>query len=150
MYFRVNTAFINYLENLTDSWKIPILLNWTTHEQTIPISLQSFYWNLQKTLKDFVHQFQHKMEIFDFWKKHNDDLDLAKKNSFLNNYTLDIFSVCYCHYFISCYFNSSIHNMQTCQIKILSNQSWFTAIKRSVCSNQAGTCLNDTWNWMYL
>ena len=42
MYFMVNTAFVNYLDNLTDSLKFPILLNWTTHEQTLPIFLQSF------------------------------------------------------------------------------------------------------------
>ena len=42
MYFMVNTAFINYLDNLTDSLKFPILLNQTTHEQTLSISLQSF------------------------------------------------------------------------------------------------------------
>ena len=62
MYLTVNTAFVNYLDNLTDSLKFPILLNQTTHEQTLPISLQSFDFNsdLQKapkTVKDFVHQF---------------------------------------------------------------------------------------------
>ena len=39
MYFMVNTAFVNYLDNLTESLKFPILLNRTTHEQTFPISL---------------------------------------------------------------------------------------------------------------
>ena len=38
MYFMVNTVFINYFDNLT----FPILLNQTTHEQNLPISLQSF------------------------------------------------------------------------------------------------------------
>ena len=31
MYFRVNTAFINYLDNLTESLEFPISLNRTTH-----------------------------------------------------------------------------------------------------------------------
>ena len=48
-------------------------------------------WNHQKTLQDFVHQYQHKKEIFDFWKQHNNDLDLTKRNFFFNNYTIDIF-----------------------------------------------------------
>ena len=39
MYFMVNTAFVNYLDNLTESLTFPILLNITTHEQTLPISL---------------------------------------------------------------------------------------------------------------
>ena len=42
MYFIVNTAFVNYLDNLTKPLKFPILLNRTTHMQTSPISLQSF------------------------------------------------------------------------------------------------------------
>ena len=42
MYFTVNTAFINYFDNLTDSLKFPMLLNPTTYKQTLLISLQSF------------------------------------------------------------------------------------------------------------
>ena len=96
MYFTVNTAFINYIDNLTESLKFPILLNQMTHKQTLPISLQSFDFDsnlLQapKTLKDFVHQFWHKKEISDLQKRHNNGLDLANKNSFFNNYTIDIF-----------------------------------------------------------
>ena len=65
MYLTVNTTFINYLSNLNNSLKFPFLLNWTTHEQTLPISLQSFNFDhyLLKSLKackDLVHQFQHK------------------------------------------------------------------------------------------
>ena len=45
-----------------------------------------------KTLKDFVHKFQHKREIFDFKKRHNiKDLEMAKKNSFFSNYAVDVF-----------------------------------------------------------
>ena len=60
MYSMVNTAFVNYLDNLTESLKFPILLNRTTHEQTLPILLQSFKFNSDllkapKTLKDYVH-----------------------------------------------------------------------------------------------
>ena len=42
MYFMVNTAFFNYfdsLDNLTDSLKFPLLMNRTTFEQTLYISL---------------------------------------------------------------------------------------------------------------
>ena len=34
--------------------------------------------------------------------------------------------------------------MQMYKIKIINNQSCFTAVKKSGWSNQAGTCLNDT------
>ena len=68
MYFMVNIAFINYLYNLTDSLRFPVLLNSTTHEQILPISLQSFELNSDllktlKMLKDFVHQFWHKRKF---------------------------------------------------------------------------------------
>ena len=46
MYFMVNTAFVNYLDNLTESLKFPILLNRTTHKQILPISLHSFEFNM--------------------------------------------------------------------------------------------------------
>ena len=42
MYFMVNTAFVNYLDqftNLTESLKFPIIKNKTTFEQSLPISL---------------------------------------------------------------------------------------------------------------
>ena len=111
MYFMVNTAFINYFENLTDSLKFPI-------------SLQSFdfvpdFLKAPKPVKDFVHQFQHKKEFFYFCKRHNHDIELAKENSFFNNYTLYIFSVCYCYYFIIGHFNSFIYNMKAYEIKSL-------------------------------
>ena len=60
IYFMVNLAFVNYHDNLTESLKFPIFLNWTTCKETLPISLQSFDFNsdLLKaalTLKDFFH-----------------------------------------------------------------------------------------------
>ena len=84
----VNMAFINYLDNLTNFLKLPLLLNQTTYEQILPIFLQSFDFNPDslkslKTLKDFVYQFQHKKKFFYLQKRHNNDLDLAKRNSFI-------------------------------------------------------------------
>ena len=65
MYFLVNTAFVNYLDsldNLTVSLKALILLNRTTYEHTLPISLtlpefDSKLLTAPKTLNDFIHQF---------------------------------------------------------------------------------------------
>ena len=62
MYFMVNIAFVNYLDNLTKSLNFPMLLEWTTHKQTLPISLQSFDFDydllkIPKTLEECVHQF---------------------------------------------------------------------------------------------
>ena len=60
MYFTVNTAFINYIDNLTDSLKFQILVDYI--KQTLLISLQSFEFDPEllkspKTLEDFVSQF---------------------------------------------------------------------------------------------
>ena len=67
----VSTVFINYFDNLTDSLKFPALVNQTTYEETLPISLQSLEFDSDlckspKTLKDFVHQFWHKKNNFWF------------------------------------------------------------------------------------
>ena len=100
MYFMVNTAFVNYLDslgNLTVSSKTLILLNRTTYEQMLPISLTppKFYSILliaPTTVKYFVHQFQQKKESFDLYERHTDvELVLPNKNSFFNNYILDVF-----------------------------------------------------------
>ena len=69
----MNKAFVNYLDTLdklADSLKFPILLNRTTYEQTLSISLKSFEFDSEllkapKALKDFVNQFCHKKEMFD-------------------------------------------------------------------------------------
>ena len=88
MYFTVNTAFVNYLDslhNLTDSLKGPILLNTTSYEQTLPISLQlptfdSKLLTAPKMLEDFVHQIQQKKEIFDLPERYTDmELKLSSK-----------------------------------------------------------------------
>ena len=42
MYYAANVAFDNYFDNLIDSLEVPALQNWTTQEQILPISLQSF------------------------------------------------------------------------------------------------------------
>ena len=73
VYFTVNTAFVNYLENITETLQFPSLLSQTSHEQTLPIYLQSFDFNsdllkVPKTLKDFVQQFWHKKDFLIYKK----------------------------------------------------------------------------------
>ena len=47
--YTVNLAFVNYFDNLIDSLEVPILQNWTTQEQILPISLQ-FFWVRHKSI----------------------------------------------------------------------------------------------------
>ena len=63
MYFTVNLAFVDYLEELNETLDICIERNWTNYRQILPISLESFQLNssllqASKTLKDFVNQYQ--------------------------------------------------------------------------------------------
>ena len=99
MYFTVNTAFTNYIDqfNLTEDLKFPILTNKTT-EHTLPIFLNnsrfddSLFTNPQ-TLKDYIAQYKHEKEISDLKEKHDIyelDLEIPYKNSFINNFIIDI------------------------------------------------------------
>ena len=42
IYYTVNTAFMHYFDSLTDDLETNISQNWTTQEQVLPISLQTF------------------------------------------------------------------------------------------------------------
>ena len=65
MYFTVNTAFINNLDqfpNLTESLEFPIIKNKTTLEQVLPISLNiskfdSTFLTVSSDLKEVIHQY---------------------------------------------------------------------------------------------
>ena len=95
----VNLAFVNYFDNLVESLDIPILKNWTTKEQILPISLEAFEINssslsVPKMFKDFVHQFKHRTQIHDIDEEHIDeerDKLNTKFSSFLNSVMVDIF-----------------------------------------------------------
>ena len=63
MYFTINLAFVNYLDQLNETIDIPIERNWTHQMQVIPISIEAFNINpnlLQapKTLKEFINQYK--------------------------------------------------------------------------------------------
>ena len=42
MYFTLNLAFVDYLEQLNETITTPINRNWTSARESIPISLDSF------------------------------------------------------------------------------------------------------------
>ena len=45
MYFTVNLAFVDYLEELNETITTPINRNWKTVKQSLPVSLESFQLN---------------------------------------------------------------------------------------------------------
>ena len=63
MYFTVNLAFVDYLEELNETITTPINRNWTNVKQSIHISLGSFQVSSKlmqtpRMLKDFIEQYQ--------------------------------------------------------------------------------------------
>ena len=63
MYFTVNLAFVDYLEQLNETITTPINRNWTSARQSIPISFDSFQvssklMHVPVMLKDFIEQYQ--------------------------------------------------------------------------------------------
>ena len=61
MYFTVNLAFENYFEGAIENLNTSISTNWTTQEQILPISIESFEYDPKllstpKTMKDLVTQ----------------------------------------------------------------------------------------------
>ena len=120
MYVMVNTAFVNYLDqflNLTETLEFLIIKNKTTFEQTLPISLNisKFDSNLltaSSNLKDFIHQYTHKKEIFDLKERHDNTALITNKNFFSELYHR-CFSVHYCNNFSTGYNFNYISTMQT-------------------------------------
>ena len=97
MYFTVNLAFVNHFDKMIESLGIPILRNWTTQEQILPLSVESFeingsLLNTPKTLKDFVNQFKNKKKTLEL-QEHIDEertKQSSKFGSFLNNFLADV------------------------------------------------------------
>ena len=99
MYFTVNTAFINYLDqfpNLTESFGFLIIKNKTTLEHILPVSLNiskfdSTLLNASSNLKEFIHQYTNDKEIFNLQERH-DSMELNTNKSFFSeNYIIDVF-----------------------------------------------------------
>ena len=99
MYFTVNTAFVNFLDqfnNLTESLELPILKNKTTFKQTLPISLNVSVFDSElltalRNLKDFIHKYNCKKDIFDLNERHYTTDLITNKNLLFNNYIGDVF-----------------------------------------------------------
>ena len=84
MFFTVNLAFLDHLEDLTEVLDTPIDRNWMHDKQILPISLESFQINsslLQapKTLKDCIKQFQEHNKKLQLEKQHDNTKSKFKK-----------------------------------------------------------------------
>ena len=96
MHFTINLAFVNYFDDMIEELGIPVSQNWTTQEQILPLSLETFeissnLLNAPKTLLDLAVQYCNKRNILNK-KEHkleNPD-ENSKFKSFLNSFLADI------------------------------------------------------------
>ena len=101
MYFTVNSAFTNYLNefNLTEELEVPIFTNKSTSEITLLVFLNKSTFDdtllsAPLTLKQYITQYKCDKEIFDLKERHDIDeleIEFASKNFFTNNFTVDVY-----------------------------------------------------------
>ena len=98
MYFTVNTAFVNYIDqfNLTEKLTFLILTNKTTSEHTLLIHLNDRRFDktlllVPQTLKEYISRYKQKKEIFYLKGRHDINIEFPNKNVFTNNLIVDIF-----------------------------------------------------------
>ena len=100
MYFTVNNAFTNYLNEfiLSEEVEIPVFTNKSTSEIILPIFLNrtkidESLFSAPLTLKEYTAQYKHDKEIFDLKERH--DIDQLEKEfvnkNFFNSQVVKIF-----------------------------------------------------------
>ena len=97
MYFTVNLAFVDYLDQLKETIDTLVIRNWTNQEQILPIALKSFEINsslLQapKTLKEYVNQYKEKKKLLDLQEqiiKEKQNGQNSKFRSFITGFLAD-------------------------------------------------------------
>ena len=70
MHFTVNLAFMNYFNDILENLGKQVSLNWTTQEQILPMSIETFeispnLINAPKTLQDLAVRYRNKKNILD-------------------------------------------------------------------------------------
>ena len=76
MYFTVNLAFVDYLEELNETITTPINKKWTSVKQSLPVSLESFQLNSKP---------KHAPVMLRDWES-----PTSKFRSFINSFLIDM------------------------------------------------------------
>ena len=134
MYLAVNTAFINDLDcfpNLTESLEFPIIMNKTTFEEVLPISLNITKFDTtlltaSSDLKEFIHKYANNKEIFDLQERHGSMELNTNRNFFSENYIIDIFL--FITAIISLLTYIHVHLLYTALLLDISNKSYIKSI----------------------
>ena len=90
MYFIVNLAFVDYLEEFNETITTPINRNWTSIKLSLPVSLESFqlYSKLMHApvmLRDFIEQYQENRITAT-----KQESPTSKFRSFINSFLIDM------------------------------------------------------------
>ena len=93
MFFTVNLAFLDHLEDLTEVLDTPIDRNWMHNKQILHISLESFdigssLLQAPKTLKDYIKQFQEQKRKLQVDVQHHNTKSNFK--GFISSFIADI------------------------------------------------------------
>ena len=92
MYFTVNLAFANYLDQLEETIDVPIEGNWMHQMHILPISIEPIPMNqnlLQapKTLKEYINQYRENRKLLNVKEKR---IKKPTFNAFLSSYMVDV------------------------------------------------------------
>ena len=90
MYFTVNLAFVDFLDQLNETITTPINKNWTSVRQPIPISLDFFQVSSKLMhapimLKNFIEQYQENRLTATKWEN-----PTSKFRMFINSFLVDM------------------------------------------------------------
>ena len=90
MYFTINLAFVDYLEELNETINTPINRNWTSVKQSLPVSLEVFQLNSKLMhapvmLRVFIDQYQENRITVTKWER-----PMSKFRSFFNSFLIDM------------------------------------------------------------
>ena len=97
MHFTVNLAFVNYFGEILEKLGKHISLNWTTQEQILPISLETFeispdLINAPKTLRHLAVRYRIKKNILDKREQNSNkpEENNSKFRTFQNSFLADV------------------------------------------------------------
>ena len=90
IYFTVNYAFVDYLEELNETINTPINRNWTNFKQSLPVSLESFQINSKLMyapvmLRYYIDQYQENRITAT-----KQESPTSKFRSFINSFLIDM------------------------------------------------------------
>ena len=87
VYFTVNLAFVDYLDQLKETTDKQVVRNWTNQEQILPIALKSLDINSSlmqapKMLKEYVNQYREKSKLLDLQDKTSEEKQNEQNSKF--------------------------------------------------------------------